>query len=231
MEELEGPAHNQLSRTGRRFLAKAVDIVLFGVLSLAVGRLFLPEQWSQEGVVPAFGTTVWALGFYVVADTICAQLFDATPGEFLAGIRVRMMDGSKLTWTARQDRTTDALVVGTIGVFSLLRGLLSGNQAPYDRDWTVQYLGTNALQRFAVGAAIAALLLCVVAAGFWMTAMKVDPDFELSTRKLMSRLGFPVREIWLNPVTGARLVLPGTCSVRHRPTSTSCIQRLARQVA
>jgi len=183
--------------------------MLFGTLSIVVGRLLFPEQLSLSGLVPAFGTAVWTLGFFLAADTVFAQLFGASPGEFLAGVRVCMADGSKLTWSARQDRTTDALVDGTIGAVGLIRSLMKGHSAPYDRDWRVEFVPANAAQRFTLGLAIAASLTVLLATGVWLTVTKgLDADAHVAASKVLRYFSVPVRVVWANPTTGLAVELP-----------------------
>jgi hypothetical protein len=200
----------------RRFLAKAVDVTLFGMASVALGRLLLPEQLTLQGLVPATVTALWVLSFYVAADTVAAQLMGATPGEYLAGIRVRMLDGAKLTWSARQDRTTDALVEGTLGIAGLLRSLSTGRPAPYDRDWCVLYLRATRFQRFFAAATVVLTIACLVALGVWVTLLRgLDADVEVAGRKFMARMGFPVQDVWFNPLTGSRVPMPEDWYVRQ----------------
>lgn len=200
----------------RRLLAKSVDVLLFGAAAFVTGRALLPEQFDVGGVVPAFGTTVWVLTFFVVADTVCARLFGATPGEWLAGLRVRRADGAPLTWSARQDRTTDALVDGTLGAPSLLRALLKGQPAPYDRECQVHFLRAGALQRLAAGAATAAVLAALAAAGGWLALVKgLDADAQVATSRVLRWVGLPVRTVWASPISGAVVVLPEGWFVRR----------------
>lgn len=200
----------------RRLLAKSVDVLLFGAAAFVIGRLLLPDQFNVGGVVPAFGTSVWVLGFFVVADTVCAQLLGATPGELLAGIRVRMADGSPLTWSARQDRTTDALVDGTLGAPGLLRALLRGQPAPYDRDWRVDFLQAGALQRLAAGLVVAVGLVVLLAVGGWLALFKgLDADTRVAASRVLRWVGVPVRAVWANPITGALVELPEGWYVRR----------------
>jgi hypothetical protein len=194
---------------GRRILAKLVDVALFGAMSLVIGRLLVPDQVSLGGLVPAFGTTVWTLGFFVAADTICARLLGATPGELLAGVRVCMADGSRLTWSARQDRTTDALVDGTIGVTGLLGALLRGQPAPYDKDVRVEFVPIGGAQRLVVAALTVACLGLLLIAGLWLTVIRaIDADTHVAASKLLRHAGVPVRAVWANPVSGLPVVLP-----------------------
>lgn len=194
---------------GRRFMAKVVDAALFGALSIAVGRLLIPDQFSFGSIVPAFGTAIWVLGFFVASDTIAAQVFGATPGELIAGIRVRMTDGSNLTWSARQARTTDALVDGTLGAVGLIRAILTGRQAAYDRDWRVHYLRAGVVQRIFVGTATAMSLLALLLLLIWLTVAKgFGTDLEVASRKVLHRLGFPIQDVWVNPITGLKVELP-----------------------
>lgn len=203
--------------TGRRMLAKLVDIALFGTLSLVVGRLLIPEQVSMGGLVPAFGTTLWALGFFVAADTICARLLGASPGEFLAGVRVVAVDGSPLTWSARQDRTTDALVDGTIGAIGLLRALVKGKPAAYDRDWRVVFLSLSGAQRVVVGLLTVASLCLLLALGLWLSAVKAaDADARVAVSKVLRHIGLPVHAVWANPATGIPVELPAGWYVRKQ---------------
>lgn len=202
---------------GRRLLAKLVDMTLFGALSLVVGRLLIPEQMSWGGLVPAFGTTLWALGFFVASDTVCARLFGASPGEFLAGVRVVDAGGERLTWSARQDRTTDALVDGTIGAIGLLRALIQGKPASYDRDWQVVFLSLGGAQRAVVGLLTVASLALLLAAGLWLSVVKaVDTDARVAVSKVLRHLGLPARAVWANPATGTPVTLPAGWFVRRQ---------------
>jgi hypothetical protein len=203
------PQPTPIACAGRRILAKLVDVTLFGTMSLVVGRLLIPEQVSLGGLVPAVGTTLWALGFFVAADTVFARLLGASPGEFLAGIRVMMADGSKLTWSARQDRTTDALVDGTIGAVSLLRCLIVGKPISYDRDSRVVFLSISSGQRAAVGVLTIMTFAVLLSAGLWLTVVRaIDTDTQVAASKVLRYFGVPARAVWANPVTGMPVALP-----------------------
>ena len=211
------PQPSLMACAGRRVFAKLVDVTLFGAMSLVVGRLLVPDQVSLGGIVPAFGTTLWALTFFVAADTVCARLFGATPGEFLAGVRVCMADGSRLTWSARQDRTTDALVDGTIGAASLLRSLVAGKPASYDKDWRVEFRPLGGALRVVVGALAVASLAALMVVGLWLTVIKpIGADSQVATSKVLRYFGFPVRAVWANPATGLPVELPDGWYVRRQ---------------
>lgn len=203
----------RLARAGRRVLAKVVDIAAFGSVSLLLGRLLFPDQLAFAGLVPIFLTALWLLGFYVAADTVVARLLGATPGEYLAGIRVVMVDGSALTWSTRQDRTTDALAEGTFGALRLVRNLVTGQPASYDRDCIVRFRQAATTRHALAGFAIVALIGCLVSAGIWLSVLRgLNVEAEAATRRLLLRAGLPVQEVWVNPITGSRVLLPPTCS-------------------
>lgn len=198
-----------LASAGRRLLAKSVDSVLFAGLAFIVGRWLPLGEFSLRGIVPTAVTTVWVASFLVAADTVSAQLFGATPGELIAGIRVRMADGSNLTWSMRQDRAVDALVGGTFGLRSLLGCMFRGRPAPYDRDCRVEYLPRSGPSAVVRSVAFGLTLVAALSAAVAVTVLKsLDVDTQVAINKVLRNIGLPVREIWANPVTGNRVLLP-----------------------
>lgn len=141
MNEVENPERpGAFGCVLRRSLAKATDIVVAIAVSQGLSTLLLGQSLQFDGLVPFFASTGWLLGVFIALDSGLAYVFGATVGEFIMGLRVFSLHHKRLSFSQRQDRTTDALVEGTLGCVPLVAKLWRGEQAPYDADCRVVYL-------------------------------------------------------------------------------------------
>ena len=150
-----GERPSPIGCVARRCTAKAIDVALFAGLSYLVALLALQQPLRFDGFVPACLSALWIVGFVVSADIACALIFGVTPGELTCGIRVVTIEEKRLAFSQRQDRTTDALVEGTVGFASLLPLFWRRAPAPYDKGCIV-YFSQLSPQRMLATAAILA---------------------------------------------------------------------------
>jgi hypothetical protein len=127
----------------RRFLAKVVDLGVFMYVAVLGATWLFGTELGVRSIVHAFATCIWAVGVFVVADALCTITLGLTPGELLAGIRVRKPGDASLNWSDRQDRTVDSFVEGTLRFPRLVRALSRG--------------GSRAVRRRYARAAVAAV--------------------------------------------------------------------------
>lgn len=192
----------------RRCLAKAVDVLLFAAVSFLIALFVLREPLRFDGLVPAFLSSLWVLGFVVSADIASALLFGATPGELLAGIRVMTLEDGRLAFSQRQDRTTDAFVDGTLGCMALLSLFWQRQPAPYDKGCTI-YFARLTPQRLLVSLlALLAASAMLVAAALMLGVGELGDKVPAPVMRLIRQAGFDVREQWRNPLTGKAIGLP-----------------------
>lgn len=192
----------------RRCLAKAVDVLLFTVLSFAAARGLLDQTLAFDGLVPAFLSALWVAGFIVSADIACVLVFGRTPGEFLAGIRVLTLGSRRLPMSMRQDRTVDALVEGTLGCVPLLGRFWRIEPAPYDAGCIVHFARVTPQRVLLTLAALAVAALALAAAGLVMGLRGLEANAPPALTRALRAAGLDVAESWINPVTGARVTLP-----------------------
>ena len=83
----------------RRFLARALDLSLAGILWSALQYLVLHWYWPESGLMGLADTLVSAWGawlFLLVLEPILLCTWGYTPGKRLLRLKVRREDGSKL---------------------------------------------------------------------------------------------------------------------------------------
>jgi RDD family len=201
-----------LETIARRFGAKFIDLFVFGAATLVASRLFFPGA-APSGLIPVTASLVGWLGVFAAADATSAVLFGGSLGEWVMGIRVVAADGSRLSWSQRQDRTTDALVEGTVGLPALVRTLLRGGQPPYDTDHIVRFSALSH-RRAAVAAAVVLMgpLALTGAAKDWTDTT----GNAFSVQRLAWLLGLTSSlesGRFENPVSGATVQLPPGWSI------------------
>lgn len=192
----------------RRCVAKAADVTLFGGLSYLVALLLLQQPLRFDGFVPACLSTLWGLGFIISADIAFALVFGVTPGELLAGIRVVTVEEKRLTFSQWQDRTTDALVEGTVGLTSLLPAFWRLEPAPYDKGCIIYFAPFTPQRILTTGMLVAASLGTVAVAGVVLQIRGFESTAPLMLTRVLKTLGADVSQRWINPLTGYEVVLP-----------------------
>ena len=103
----------------RRFLARALDLSLAGILWSALQYLVLHWYWPESGLMGLADTLVSAWGawlFLLVLEPILLCTWGYTPGKRLLRLKVRLEDGGKLD--------LERVVIRTAWIF--LRGFALG---------------------------------------------------------------------------------------------------------
>jgi len=192
----------------RRCLAKVADVALFSLLSVLVANQVIRQPLRFDGIVPTVLSALWIVGFVISSDITFSLLFGRTPGEALTGIRVHSIEGRRLSLSQRQDRTSDALVEGTIWCFSLLPLFLRREPAPYDKGCIVSFSPLSP-ERIVVTvlATIGLAMACViVAVSLGIGGLEVRTPTAVT--QLMRKAGIDAPERWVNPLTGRTVLLP-----------------------
>jgi uncharacterized RDD family membrane protein YckC len=195
------------SLLGRRILAKCVDTSVFSAVFTVLHLWLFPVE---NGLLPLLAT-IAALGtFLVAADTLTASLFGATPGEWIAGLRIYTAAGDPLPWATRADRTTSALWAGTLGVISLCERIASGKPAPYDEGCLIEVKRRDhraAMLLDLVGIALTIGLALLSFAWFFLSTATTT-GAKAALLNFAHDAGLPVRQRWTNPFTHDVVVIP-----------------------
>lgn len=155
----------------RRFVARALDNVLYGLLYTAVLALVFHVNVSVRSTLYFWGNIVFLLLMTLLLEPVFLHCFGATPGKWLMGLRMESDLGGRLTLADAQRRTLSALWWGEgffLPVFSLVRlwksfrGCMDGEESPWDVQCDVAYTLRDTYRRRWGYAAIAlALFECV----------------------------------------------------------------------
>lgn len=192
----------------RRCLAKIVDVGLFTLASYLAANLIQPDLLRFDAVVPAFLSTLWVLGFIISIDIAFVLVFGRTPGEMLTRIRVLTLEDERLSYSQRQDRTTDAFIDGTLGCIALLSRFWRREPAAYDKGCSVcfEQLSRQRLMLTALGLAMALALISVASVVIGVKGIETFAPARLV--QLLAQIGFDVQKRWVNPLTGRVVLLP-----------------------
>ena len=122
--ELEEDRLPKVTAPWRRFFARSLDMVLYGMLWNAFLSVGLHMNITKGG----FGLTVldWLAGVALTGliEPVLLAAFGTTPGKLIFGLRVAAEDGSRLSWVQARSRTWLVLRYGlgfNIPVYSLVR--------------------------------------------------------------------------------------------------------------
>lgn len=192
----------------RRCLAKIVDVGLFALASYLAANLIQPDLLRFDAVVPAFLSVLWVLGFIISIDIAFVLVFGRTPGEMLTRIRVLTLEEERLSYSQRQDRTTDAFIDGTLGCISLLSRFWRREPAVYDKGCSVcfEQLSRQRLMLTALGLMMALALTGV--ASVVIGVKGIENFAPPALVQLLAQIGFDVQKRWVNPLTGRAVLLP-----------------------
>ena len=111
----------------RRFFARALDWSLAAVLWTAFRLLLFRWDWAGWGPEALYGyadaASLWLGGwlFLLLLEPILLCTWGYTPGKCLLRLKVRQVDGSKLTWWSALRRTLHLFLRGTGLGIPLLR--------------------------------------------------------------------------------------------------------------
>lgn len=107
----------------RRYFARAIDFLLYGLLWMAFSSLVLHWRPESNALVSIFdGYVEWALLF--LFEPALLHLWGTTPGKALFGISIRDADGKKLSWKHALNRAWMVFSRGygwNIPIYSLWR--------------------------------------------------------------------------------------------------------------
>lgn len=103
----------------RRWLAKQVDVLILGLgglfLFAFVAEAVAPGAVSYEALDNVVLSSLIVSFFWVLAETIVLPLVGTTPGRLVFGIRLRRIDGGKLTLLQAFGRSFLVFLVGMGG--------------------------------------------------------------------------------------------------------------------
>ena len=192
----------------RRSVAKAIDLGVAIVIAQGLAAGLIDQHLRFDGLVPFFASAGWLLGVFLAVDAVLALALGATVGEFAMGLRVVSQDHRRLSLTERQDRTTDALVEGTLGCVPLLGAFWRRERAPYDASCRVIFQQLEP-PRVAVTVLVAATVVCTAAAlatqaGRSLLSSAMPPRLVGA----LAQLGLNVGEVWRNSHSGVSVKLP-----------------------
>ena len=95
----------------RRYFARSIDLLICGIIWLAVCALGFHWPPSSNLLVNLLNTYVeWALLFLL--EPVCLHFLGTTPGKAIFGISIRHKTGRKLTWNEAMWRTWDVFGKG-----------------------------------------------------------------------------------------------------------------------
>lgn len=150
----------------RRFFARRVDFLLYGVSWTAV--YLLAFHWRQSGSVwENLVNSYVAYGLMLLLEPLMLHFWGTTPGKRLFGIKIRDADGRKLTCAAAWRRTWGVFGRGEgygVPIYNLWRywrsykDCESGEGAPWEEDETYTFSDDRGWRCAACAAAYAAAL-------------------------------------------------------------------------